>query len=234
MSNELEPKPNAGQPVVYQIRIKGYLGSQWSDWFEGMTITPAEDGNTLLTGRVIDQAMLYGLLKKIRDLGMPLVSVRPLESRALNPSDFQRRPKMKTNLKTTVTKDRKLVLSTLWIYALFNYLYADVFTLFFNSTAQKETFAMPQESVLVFAVLMEIAIAMVFLSRFLNYDANRWANIIAGIVQTALVTWSLTGQTPLPFTIFFSGIEIVCTLFIVWYAWMWKPAMEPDSKNGMQ
>ncbi len=80
MSNELEPKTNANQPVVYQIRIKGHLGSQWTDWFEGLTITLEEDGNTLLTGPVVDQAALHGLLKKVRDLGMPLVSVCPLEN----------------------------------------------------------------------------------------------------------------------------------------------------------
>jgi hypothetical protein len=80
MSNELEPKTNSDQPVVYQIRIKGHLGRQWTDWFEGLTITLEEAGNTLLTGPVIDQAALHGLLKKVRDLGMPLVSVSPVES----------------------------------------------------------------------------------------------------------------------------------------------------------
>jgi hypothetical protein len=60
---------------LYEIRIKGHLDDQWSDWFGGLTITLEEDGNTLLTGRVIDQAALHGLLKKVRDLGMPLVSV---------------------------------------------------------------------------------------------------------------------------------------------------------------
>ncbi len=80
MSNELEPKTNSDQPVVYQIRIKGHLGRQWTDWFEGLIITLEEDGNTLLTGPVIDQAALHGLLKKVRDLGMPLVSVSPVES----------------------------------------------------------------------------------------------------------------------------------------------------------
>jgi hypothetical protein len=62
------------QPMVYQIRIKGHLGPQWTDWFGGMTITLEEDGDTLLTGPVVDQAALHGLLKKVRDLGMPLIS----------------------------------------------------------------------------------------------------------------------------------------------------------------
>ncbi len=64
----------AHEPIVYQIRIKGHLGPQWTDWFEGMTITLEENGDTLLTGPVVDQAALHGLLRKVRDLGMPLIS----------------------------------------------------------------------------------------------------------------------------------------------------------------
>jgi len=75
MSNELEPEPTPSQTVIYQIRLKGHLSREWTDWFEGLTITLEEDGNTLLTGPVIDQAALHGLLKKVRDLGLPLVSV---------------------------------------------------------------------------------------------------------------------------------------------------------------
>ncbi len=65
--------------MVYQIRIKGYLDHQWQDWFGGLIITQEDNGNTLLTGPVIDQAELHGLLRKVRDLGLPLVSVSPLE-----------------------------------------------------------------------------------------------------------------------------------------------------------
>ena len=79
MSNELNPKMDPDLPMIYQIRIKGHLGHEWTDWFEGLTITLEEDGTTLLTGLVIDQAALHGLLKKVRDLGMPLVSVSPVE-----------------------------------------------------------------------------------------------------------------------------------------------------------
>jgi hypothetical protein len=128
---------------------------------------------------------------------------------------------MNTNSKAIEIKDRKIVLSTLWIFAMLNYLYADVFTLFFNPAAQQEPLAMPQEAVLVFAILMETAIVMVLLSRFLNYGPNRWANIIAGLFHTAFVAWSLTGTAPTPFYVFFASIEMVCTLFITGYAWRW-------------
>jgi hypothetical protein len=60
--------------MVYQIRIQGHLGAQWTDWFGGLTITLEDNGETLLTGAVVDQAALHGLLRKVRDLGVPLIS----------------------------------------------------------------------------------------------------------------------------------------------------------------
>ena len=68
-----------GRPTVYQIRIRGCLDKNWAGWFDGMTVTPAEDGDTLLTGPAQDQAALLGLIAKVRDLGIPLVSVAPFE-----------------------------------------------------------------------------------------------------------------------------------------------------------
>ena len=79
MSQELDPQADSGRPTVYQIRITGRLDARWADWFEGLTIT-LDGGDTLITGPVVDQAALHGLLKRVRDLGMPLVSVSPSEA----------------------------------------------------------------------------------------------------------------------------------------------------------
>ena len=79
MSNKLNQITDPSQPMVYQIRIKGHLGRQWTDWFGGLTITLEDNGDTLLTGPVVDDAALHGLLKKVRDLGMPLLSVNRVE-----------------------------------------------------------------------------------------------------------------------------------------------------------
>ena len=67
------------QQQCYEIRLKGHLDDRWAEWFEGLTINLEEDGTTLLTGPVVDQAALHGLLKRVRDLGIPLLSVCPLE-----------------------------------------------------------------------------------------------------------------------------------------------------------
>jgi hypothetical protein len=75
MSNKLNPKTDPDQLLVYQIRLQGHLGRNWTEWFGDVTITLEDDGETLLTCPVVDQAALYGLLRKVRDLGLPLISV---------------------------------------------------------------------------------------------------------------------------------------------------------------
>ena len=75
MSDQPTPKAAPGQPATYQIRLEGRLGPQWTAWFADMTVTPGDNGETLLTGPVVDQAALHGLLRKVRDLGLPLLAV---------------------------------------------------------------------------------------------------------------------------------------------------------------
>jgi Ni,Fe-hydrogenase I cytochrome b subunit len=140
---------------------------------------------------------------------------------------------------------RRVVLSTLWIFAVLNYLYADVYSLFFNPVLQKEMtkrlaegyagdIQITQGFVLVTAILMETAIAMVLLSRVLPYRANRWANIISGAFHTLFVAWSLIGDTPNLSYVMFAAIETACTLFIVWYAWKWPaPSRQKVMPNGV-
>lgn len=73
-------KPTPSRPTGYEIRVAGHLPPHWAEWFEGLTITLEEDGDTLLAGPVLDQAALHGLLKKVRDLGLSLVAVCPIEA----------------------------------------------------------------------------------------------------------------------------------------------------------
>lgn len=89
MSDKRNPNTDPCQSMIYQIRIEGHLGQQWTDWFGGLTITLQDNGDTLLTGVVIDQSALHGLLKKVRDLGMPLISVNRLQSEAGAASDVE-------------------------------------------------------------------------------------------------------------------------------------------------
>jgi hypothetical protein len=76
-----KPTSNA---KVYEIRLKGHLDDRWAEWFGGLTIRLEEDGDTILSGPVADQAALHGLLKKVRDLGLPLLSVNPVQINRTN------------------------------------------------------------------------------------------------------------------------------------------------------
>lgn len=78
------------QPKVFEIRIQGHLSQQWVDWFDGLAVTLGEDGNTLLRGAVVDQSALHGILKRIRDLGMPLLSVNSVDPDQPTKADIDR------------------------------------------------------------------------------------------------------------------------------------------------
>lgn len=77
------------QPELYEIRIKGHLDERWADWFGGMSIRQEANGDTRLVGPLIDQAALYGMLRRVRDLGMPLISVIRLEPGQVDSSDVR-------------------------------------------------------------------------------------------------------------------------------------------------
>ena len=143
---------------------------------------------------------------------------------------------MKTNRKNTSLHDRKAILSTIWIFVVLNYLYCDVISLMdadvLNEflTGNAGGMQITQGFLLGAGLLMEISISMVLLSRVLNYRPNRWANIIAGTITTAVQLMTLFVNTPSMYYLFFSVIEIAATAFIVWYAWTWRqPEVTPEA-----
>ena len=89
MPNKYSSEHDADQPMVYQIRLMGHLSPQWTGWFDGLIIRLEDNGDTLLTGTVIDQAALHGVLRKIRDLGLPLLSVMEVEPKQADVPDVQ-------------------------------------------------------------------------------------------------------------------------------------------------
>lgn len=139
---------------------------------------------------------------------------------------------------TNEMKDRKVVLSTLWIFITANYIFCDVLSNmnpeFLKVLMQGGQFSglppINQEFLLGAAIFMEIPFAMILCSRLLKYRANRWTNIIAGTIMTAIQIGSLFIGPPTLHYIFYSTIEIACSSFIVFYAWKWpKQGVSPDN-----
>ncbi len=211
----------------YEIRIEGHLDGQWADWFDGMSITLEEDGTTLLSGPVADQPALYGLLRKVRDLGLPLVAVNRATDALNSQSTNKKRSNTKMNVSITKKLDTKVLLSTLWIVVMLNMLKADILSLFIPGAAEEvaQTSASAGASIpqlmLVGAVMGNLAIAMIILSRVLKYGINRWVNIIVGIVTIAYI-WG--GMASYPHYIFIATVETICLLLIIGFAWMWRNA----------
>jgi hypothetical protein len=139
--------------------------------------------------------------------------------------------------KAAEVKDRRIILSTLWIFVTVNYIYCDVIGIMDPGIFQglmtghaAGSLQITQEFLLGAAILMEIPLAMIVLSRILEYRVDRFANIIAGTIMTAVQFGSLFVGTPTPYYIFYSTIEMTCTLIIVWYAWKWHaPEVNPDT-----
>ena len=136
---------------------------------------------------------------------------------------------MNTNQKPVEMQNRKAILSTLWIFLTANYIYCDVLSNM-ESSVIKELLtgtigAIPitQGFLLTAAVMMEIPFAMIVLSRVLKYRANRWVNIIAGVIMITIQVGTMgMGTSPTLHYLFYSAIEIACNLLIVWLAWKWR------------
>jgi hypothetical protein len=132
---------------------------------------------------------------------------------------------MNTNETTAKMEEMKVKLSTLWIVIMFNMVFADILEFMLPGeleammTGTAAEFPITQEIMLVFAILLEIPIAMIILSRLLKYRANRWANIIASILTIIFVTAG--GSTSFSY-MFFAAVEVLCMLLIIGYAWSWK------------
>ncbi len=123
--------------------------------------------------------------------------------------------------------DTKVKLSTLWIVVMINIAMADIFGFMMTLMSGSLTpeVQVPEVGMLIFAILLEIPIAMIFLSRILKYRVNRWANIIASVITIAFVI--LGGSADLVYY-FFAAVETVCMLLIIWYAWKW-PTLKHES-----
>jgi hypothetical protein len=208
-------KPTETSSANYEIRVAGHLSPQWTGWFEGLTIN-TENGETLLRGPVADQAALFGLLKKVRDVGLPLVLVRQIPSQE---------KKMNTNITPAAKIDTKVLLSTLWIVVMINMAYADILSLHipgaFDEVAKTSvsTGAPIPQLMLGGAIMMEIPVAMIILSSVLKYGVNRWVNIIVGIFTIAYI-WG--GAASYPHYIFIAMVETLCLLLIIWNTWKWR------------
>ena len=151
---------------------------------------------------------------------------------------------MNTNEKQTGWHDMKTRLAALWIFAILNYLYADVLGLYSTETingilsGNVGGIEFTPGFMLGAAILMETAMVMVPLSLLLPYRANRWANIIAGVIHTTAVFSSMfVGTAPELYYIFFGTIEIVTTLLIIWFAWTWpnsEKSTNPAALNQVE
>ena len=125
-------------------------------------------------------------------------------------------------------KDMRIRLSVLWIFAVLNYIYADVFSFYKSDTISQvlkssiDGIQITPMFLLIGAILMETAIIMVVVSRFVERRINRIANMIIGAIHTLAVTWSLTVGTPDLYYILFATIEIATTASIIWFAYNWK------------
>src|SRR3990172_12875825 len=156
---------------------------------------------------------------------MPLVSINRAQFNGPHSNRSKKGEKMNTNIKATGKIDTKVLLSTLWIVVMINMLKADILSLFIPGaldevakTSVSTGTPIPQ-LMLGGAIMMEISIAMIVLSRVLKYKVNRWTNIITSIITIMFV---VGGGVSYPHYIFVATVEVICLLSIIWNAWKWR------------
>jgi hypothetical protein len=203
----------------YEIRLKGHLEARWSNRFEDLTITLEEDGNTLLSGPVADQAALHGLLKKVRDLGMPLVSVIQIQLDETHSYRSNKEKKMNT-IKSTTGIDPRVKLSLLWIFVIINMAYADILSLMDPASIIRGIMVgnpLPAGGLLAGAIVMETSFVMVILPWILNYKVNRW---VSAVIGAFMILQIVNGGHGL-YYVFFETVEVACIALIIWFSWKW-------------
>jgi hypothetical protein len=187
----------------YEIRIAGHLDAHWADWFDGMSITLEEDGTTLLSGPVPDQPALHGLLRKVRDLGLPLVSVNEITVTLSQQILNIKRSNTKMNTNNMVTEMEyikvglKLKLAALWTSLMFLIIYLDYFHLYMPGSIEgilagkMFVFDITQVALLAGLATVTLPALMISLSAALPDKANRWTNIIVAVVNIPLLLFNL-------------------------------------------
>jgi hypothetical protein len=130
---------------------------------------------------------------------------------------------MTTGQKTGAKLDRRVLLSTLWIVVMFNMIKADVLSLYIPGAVEEVAATAgntPVEQLMLGgAIMMEISIVMIILSRVLSYQVNRWANVIVALITIVFV---VAGGSTAPHYLFIAAVEVICLLLIIWFALMWK------------
>jgi len=222
---------------LYEIRIEGQLGDRWQDWFNGLTVTRQTDGTTLLSGPVPDQPALYGILRRVRDLGLPLVSVTLFKEVSRQQiSNTQRIEPMNANLKLDkkvpqkaledIKLNVKLKLAALWVSFIFLYIYVDYFALYMPGKIENIlkgkvfVFDITQGFIMVALGLSTIPMLMIFLSMALPAKVNRWTNIMVAVVHIPYMLFNLTGEAWMHMY-FAAAVEVALLLLIIGYAWKW-------------
>lgn len=206
----------------YEIRLHGQLDAGWAAWFDGWDIVLDEAGHTCLRGPAADQPALHGVLKKVRDLGLPLLAVNLVAS-PTPPKELR----MTTNRQALDAPHPGATLSTLWICVVFCIAFADIIGFLEPGTLEKIIrgelgFELTPALIVVFSLLQAVPIAMIALARWAPRAVNRWLNLGASALTLLYVLGGGNWESASYFV--FAALEVATLLGIAWLAWTWHAA----------